>query len=245
MLKNTLVKADSTLQNDLVRVIDDAASTLPDAQANVIRKQVDNLLSKVKAGDVIDGDAAYTIKKQLDRLAKSPDSSLAYSARELRATVFDALNRSLGPQEAAKFAKTREQWGNLRELQRLIPAGAEADISPARLANAKGRLRSDDLRELADIGGQFLKGRVGDSGTAQRAGIMGALMGAGAVEPTSALTSAGLGLTAGRGANALLGSQAARNYMTQGLPMLEQNLVPITNAMLPISGAALPNALRQ
>jgi hypothetical protein len=244
VLKNTLVKADSTLQTDLARVIDDAAATLPDAQANVIRNQVDNLLSKVKAGDVIDGDAAYTIKKQLDRLAKSPDSSLAYAARDLRGTVFDALNRSLGPQESSKFATTREQWGNLRELQRLIPAGAEGDISAARLAQAKGRFRSQDLQELADIAGQFLKAREGNSGTAQRAGIMGALMGAGAVEPTTALASAAGGMTVGRAGNALLSSQFMRNYLTQGMPALE-HAVPVTNALLPAAGAALPNAMRQ
>lgn len=245
VLRGTQVRADADLQNGLSRVIEESNAILPDSSAAVIRKQVDNLLSKVQAGDVIDGNAAYTIKKQLDRLGKSSDSSLAYQARELRSVIFDALDRSLGPQDAAKFAKTREQWGNLRELQKLIPAGAEGDISPARLAQAKGRFRSADLQELADIAGQFLKAREGNSGTAQRAGIMGALMGVGAVEPTTALASAATGLTAGRAANALLGSNAARNYLIEGSPLLERYAVPAANALLPTAGMALPNALRQ
>ena len=103
---------------------------------------------------MIDGDAAYNIKKGLDRLGKSNDSTQAFYARELRSALMDALNRSL-PDGGAAFAKTRRQWANLMELQKMVPAGAEGNLSAARLANARG-VKSQDLGELRDIAGQVV-----------------------------------------------------------------------------------------
>lgn len=207
VLKSTPVTADNAFVDDLIRISKNAQDEMTKDQFGIISKQINNILDKVKAGDVIEADAAYNIKKTLDRLGKSNDSTLAYHAREMRSALMDALNRSL-PDGGSAFAKTRQQWGNLMELEKLIPHGAEGNISAARLGNARN-IRSQDLNELADIAAQFLKGRVGDSGTAQRAGIYG-LLGAGtAIDPVSV----GIGLTAGRGANALLGSTTARNAL--------------------------------
>lgn len=207
VLKSTPVTADNAFVDDLIRISKNAQDEMTKDQFGIISKQINNILDKVKTGDVIDADAAYNIKKTLDRLGKSNDSTLAYHSREMRSALMDALNRSL-PDGGAAFAKTRQQWGNLMELEKLIPHGAEGNISAARLGNVRN-IRSKDLSELADIAAQFLKARVGDSGTAQRAGIYG-LLGAGtAIDPVSV----GLGLTAGRGANALLGSAQVRNAL--------------------------------
>jgi hypothetical protein len=230
VLKSTAVKADSNFIDDLVRVQADARNEMTDAQYGVLKRQVDNVLGKIKDGDLIDADAAYNIKKGLDRIGKSNDTTLAFYAKEMRSALMDALNRSL-PDGGESFAKTRQQYGNLRELEKLVPRGAEADISAARLANARG-IRSKDLSELADIASQFLKGRVGDSGTAQRAGVYG-MWGAGTmIDPVSA----GIGLTAGRVANSALGSNRLTNYMINGAPALQSN---IPNQLLPAAGTAL------
>jgi hypothetical protein len=236
VLSTTPVKADNALMADLTRIQADAASLMTDAQAGVIGKQVNNLLSKVNQAGEIDGQAAYNIKKMLDRLGNSNDTTLAASAREMRDSLLAALNRSLGPQDAAKFATTRQQWGNMRELQKLVPAGAEGDLSAARLAQAKGRIRGDDLSELSDIAGQFLKGRVGDSGTAQRAGVLGGLFAGGAIDPMTALTAGGMGLTVGRGSNALLSSAATRNALMNQSPLI-QSLPNVAETFLPAAGA--------
>lgn len=206
-LKTTPVQADNAFQNDLVRIMTDAQNEMTDAQYSVLGKQVNNILSKVQPGDVIDGDAAYNIKKGLDRLSKSSDSTQAFYARETRNALLDALNRSVSDGGAA-FSKLRQQWANLRELERIVPHGAEGNISAARLGNMRG-IKTSDLGTLADIGAQFLKGRVGDSGTAQRAGIY-SLLGTGSYfNPLSA----GIGITAGRAANSILGSNMLTNAM--------------------------------
>lgn len=231
VLKNTTVNADNAFQDDLARIVGDAQNEMTEQQFGVLTKQINNILNKVKDGDVIPSDAAYNIKKGLDRLSNSNDSTLAHYSRDLRGALLDALNRSL-PDGGEAFAKTRQQWGNLRELSKIVPRGAEGDISPARLANAKN-IRSKDLGELADISAQFLKQRVGDSGTAQRAGVYG-LLGSGAViDPLSV----GVGLTAGRTANAALGS----NRLVQSL--IDRSINPATLNGNGALAAPAPNAL--
>ncbi|GAA0809649.1 lytic transglycosylase domain-containing protein [Cupriavidus gilardii] len=233
VLKNTAVKADTTFQNDLARIVSDAQNELTEDQFGVVAKQVNNILNKVKAGDVIDADAAYNIKKGLDRLSKSNASTLAHYARETRNALMDALNRSL-PDGGRSFAKTRQQWANLMELDRIVPRGAEGDISAARLANSRN-IRSQDLGELADIAGQFLKGRVGDSGTAQRAGVY-SVLGTGALfDPVSV----GTGLTVGRLANAALGSNALTNRL------ISRSVAPLQGGGAALSSQAASNPLLQ
>lgn len=245
-LQGNSVKYDSQFHNKLTQILNVADSELTDQQFGVIAKQVANLQGKVGAGNAIDGQAAYNIKKSLDRLAKSPDTSVGHHAKELRNALFEALDSSLGPQKAKEFAKVRREWGNKAELEKMVPAGAEADISPARLAAARN-LRNDDLKELADVAGQFLKGRVGDSGTAQRAAWMGGLPGAAAAVGSGALDlgtlgllSAG-GLTLGRAASSALSSNRLMQYLQQGSPMIGRLQAP-ANTLLPAAGAlSLPH----
>jgi hypothetical protein len=47
------------------------------------------------------------------------------------------LNRSLGPDEAAAFAKVRQQYGNMLDLEGIAQNGAEGGVSIAKLANMK------------------------------------------------------------------------------------------------------------
>lgn len=203
ILKSTPVKVDAPLQDDLLRIMDEARVQSTDPQYGVLARQVDYLLAKVQSGDTIDGNAAYNIKKGLDRLGKSNDSTIAHFSREIRGALMDALNRSL-PDEGAEFAKVRRQWGNMTEIGKIVGNGAEGDLSPARLANRRD-LRSPELSQLADISAQFLRPRVGDSGSAQRHIYGAGLFGAGTIaDPVST----GLGVTLGRMLNSRLSNQA-------------------------------------
>lgn len=242
-LQNNHVQYTPQFHTRLTQLLNAADSELTDQQFGVIAKQVANLQSKVGAGSAIDGQAAYNIKKSLDRLAKSPDTSISHHAKEVRNALFDALDSSLGPKKAAEFAKVRQQWANKSELEKMIPHGAEADITPARLAAARN-LRSDDLGELADIAGQFLKGRIGDSGTAQRAAWLGGVPGAAAAVGSGAIDAGTLGamslggLTLGRAASGALGSNRLMQYLQQGAPSLTRLEAP-ARAVLPGAGALI------
>lgn len=205
VLQANAVKMTPTFKQALADAETQAVSELGDDAASVIRKQIAQIQTKGVTGE-IDGQTAYNIKKALDRIGNG-NSDAAFYARDLKKKLMDALNESLGPQEAAKFAKVRQQYGNMLALENLAQNGAEGGISAARLANMKN-IGNADLQELADIAAQFMRTRESPHGALQRLVIGGTAASAGGVSslPFLAATSA-----TGRGANAILNSQAAKN----------------------------------
>lgn len=237
ILKAYPVRADQQLVSELDDALQAARNELTDAQFGVMQRQVDQILNKVGPGDTIDAQAAYNIKKGLDRIGRSNDSSLAYHAKELRDTVLSALDRSLPEDVAQQFTQTRGQYANLITIRRLVRAGAEGNVTPAMLGNAKVR---GDLKTVADIGAQFLREPFGNSGTANRmvgAGLVSGLSVGAGFNPLLAAKIAATGGTVGRGTNALLQSPTFVQYQLQGSNAL-RGLVPYTNALLPALGTA-------
>lgn len=238
VLRNNPVKADDTFVNELSDVVQAARGELTDQQFGVIARQADDILSKVGAGDKIDAQAAYNIKKTLDRISKSQDTSLGHHAGELKDVVLSALDRSLPEDVASSFAQTRKQYANLISVRRLVKAGAEGNVTPASLGNVKN-LRGD-LKDVADVGAQFLKEPFGNSGTQNRligASILGGAGVASVVNPAS-LVSIGASLAAGRTANKILQSRIAIKYLLKGSPAA-QKLLSSTRHVLPLAGAAV------
>lgn len=211
VLQNNAVQIDRQFLNDLADVGTTASRELGSDALRPIANQIDEIIAKGANGQ-IDGQAAYNIKRTLDRLGRG-NGPEAFHANELRGALMDALNRSIGPEAAAQFAQTRQQYGAMLSLQKLAKAGAEGEISVARLANMRN-IRNPQMQELADIAAQFVKPREGQHGAAQRAVV-------GAVGATTAGIPGLLGgIAAGRGANMLLNSQAARNLLTRSPTML-------------------------
>lgn len=158
----------------------------------------------------IDGQTAYNIKKTLDRIGQR-NSPEAYYASDLKKSLMGALNRSLAPDDAAAFAKVRQQYGTMLDLKKMAQNGADGDISIARLANMKN-IGNPELQDLADISAQFLKSRESPHGAMQRLmlGGLGAVgAGSGAMSPILL----GGAMAAGRGANSALNSTALRNML--------------------------------
>lgn len=205
------VKFDQQLLQDLASVGNKAESELGADALKPITTKISELIEKGQSG-VIDGQAAYNIKRDLDRIGGSNNPN-AFHAIELKQKLMDALNRSLGPAKASEFAQTRQHYGNMLDLEKLAKNGAEGDISVARLANMRN-INNPQMQELADIAAQFVKPREGAHGAAQRvygAGGAGlAALGAAAGVPggaAAALGAAGL-LAGGRAANSTLKSEA-------------------------------------
>ena len=212
-LRNNSVNVDQQFITELADAANKASRELGSDGASIIGKQVDDIIEKAATGQ-IDGQAAYNIKKTLDRIGQR-NSPEAYYATDLRKALMGALDRSLGPTEAAAFKQTRQQYGNMLDLEKLAQNGAEGGVSIARLANMKN-IGNKDMQELADIAAQFLKPREGAHGSAQRVGI------GGATAAFAGLPALGGMMAGGRAANALLDSNAARNALlskpnTQGL----------------------------
>lgn len=211
-LSTTAVKVDNQLLNDLAGVESLANKELVPQQAQIIKNQINEFMNKMGTSGEVDAQSAYNIKKTLDRLGNSKEPS-AYYARELRNKLIDGLNRSLGPDEAAAFAKVRQQYGNMKTAEKLAPNGAEGEISAGRLANLKN-IRNQDVQDIADIAAQFLKGRENPHGAAQRVAMTlgggGGLAGAHMLAPATLPFIVG-GMAAGRVANTALNSNVLKN----------------------------------
>jgi hypothetical protein len=218
VLSNNVVNVDNQFLSDLASHEQKALNELGPDQAQIIKKQIDQLLDKGANGQ-IDGQAAYNIKKTLDRIGNR-NSPEAYYARDLKKSLMEALNRSLSPDDSKAFAKTRQEYGNMLALEKLAQNGAEGDISIGRLANLKN-IGNKDLQELADIAAQFLKSREGSHGAAQRtvAGAAAAMLGGPATLAA--------GIAGGRGANMLLNSQAGRDFVMPTTNRLANGINPL------------------
>lgn len=243
ILQNNTVKVDPQFMSDLADASNKAQRELGTDGASIIGKQVDDIVSKAGTGE-IDGQAAYNIKKTLDRIG-SRNSPEAYYALDLKKALMGALDRSLGPEEASAFAQTRKQYGNMLDLQKLAQNGADGDVSIARVANLKN-IGNPDLQELADISAQFLKPREGQHGAAQRAFAGMGLAGAGHLVGGLAGGAVGLGgtMVAGRAANAALDSQMARNLLMQGPEAAAPELTQIGNALYRGAPRSVQNGTR-
>lgn len=213
VLKSNTVNVDKQFLTELADVASTASKELGSDALRPIANQVDEIIAK-GANGVIDGQAAYNIKRTLDRLGRGSGPE-AFHALELKRSLMGALDRSLGPEAAAAFATTRKQYGNMLALEKLATNGAEGGISAARLGNMKN-INNPELQELADIAAQFVKQRESAHGAAQRAAVgvaTGFLGGAPGL-------AAGAGI--GRGANTVLNSNALRNVLlNQGSKAIE------------------------
>lgn len=163
-------------------------------------------------------------------------------AGDLKKSLMGALNHSLKPEDAADFAKVRQQYGTMLDLKKMAQNGADGDISIARLANMKN-IGNPELQDLADISAQLLKSRESPHGAMQRLmlGGLGAVgAGSGAMSPVLL----GGAMAAGRGANAALNSTALRNMLLK-TPSKGGGLLSIgaekANRLLPLLAPRLIN----
>lgn len=225
VLKNYSVRVDNQFIDDLIRHEQRAASELETGQASIIKKQIEEILSKASNTGEIDGQAAYNIKKTLDRIGQR-NTPEAFYANDLKRSLMGALDRSLPADVAQGFAKTRQQYGTMLDLQKLAKNGAEGDISIGRLANMKN-IGNRELQDLADISAQFLTTRENPHGALQRLvlGGLATLTGgiAGAPVLAGAIGASGLG----RGINSALNSNLARGLLIDGLPEVPTGLLQI------------------
>lgn len=203
-LRNNTVRVDQQFMADLAEAGNQASRELGSDGAGIISKQIDDILAKATTGE-IDGQAAYNIKKTLDRIGKR-NTPEAYYALDLKQKLMDVLNRSVGEQKAGAFATLRKQYGSMLELEKLAKNGAEGEVSVARVANMK-KIPNPQMQELADIAAQFVKPREGQHGSAQRA-LVGALgFGAGGLPGLLG------GMAVGRAGNMALNSNAAKGLL--------------------------------
>ena len=159
---------------------------LADAQAKAIEgghSNVSGAITRVFDGidpetGKITGQAAYNIKKDLDRYASSADTNQNYVARLARSALMDGVNSSLSGADQQAFSQARGQFANMKKLEGAIATDGSGDISAAKMANILGQKSNrsaslygngpQELVNLAQSGKMVLGDKTGNSGTAAR-----------------------------------------------------------------------------
>ncbi len=224
VLQANTVKMTPAFKAALADAENQATNELGNEAASIIHKQIAQLQTKGASGE-IDGQAAYNIKKALDRIGAG-NSDAAFYARDLKKKLMDALNESLGPTEAAAFGKVRQQYGNMLALENLAQNGAEGGVSVGRLANLKN-INNPDLQELADIAAQFVRSRESPHGAAQRIAVGSTAGLASAASIPGALPAAIGAMGGARAINSALNSNMLKNAAmgVRGQPNALQRLL--------------------
>jgi hypothetical protein len=249
------VKADPSWIGRLAQTHAGALENEKQPVVNIINRILDSVNNP--AGQM-SGQLAYGIKKDLDRMAMSQDTTQAHFARQARSALMDGINGSLSGPDQAAFAQARGQFANMSKIEGAIDKEGTGNISPSRLANILGQKSNRDasiygrgpqeLVDLAQSGKQVLPDKLGNSGTAARllaAAAPGALLGVGTGLATGDWTKAGeygtMAFAAPKAAQLLLNNPAAVNYLSSGIrdPLLRSALTA------PQSNAAVGQLLRQ
>lgn len=223
----------------MVEVGRNAASDMVDAEASVVRKQLEKIFGE--AGDgVMSGKKYQSLRTSLQSVEQgNAGNNIGRVVRELRTALDDAAANSVGPEDAARLAKVRGQWANLRTAEDALKqvGGASGNIKPAALWPLIRKGSTKEMRALAKIGQNVLKDVVPDSGSAQRI-LYQQLFTGGVAAPAAAAADitglAGLGLLAGRTLNSNLASRAlAAGRPTSALAGLAKPLPRV----LPVAAA--------
>lgn len=173
------IKIDDKMVDELVGIEEFARMTYDPKTLTPFRNQVDNILQKLKTGDLIDGEAYQKIRSSAANLGKE-NPSLVGISRRLRETVDAALERSAGKADADALRQARKQYRNLMRIQESVGTTELGDISIPKLAAATSRKaeRSAALLDRGDAelarlsrSANTLRESFPQSGTAPRAAI--------------------------------------------------------------------------
>ena len=262
------------LGRNSVKVTDPFVSTLGQIQQaanDAEKKPVSNLANRIIAAvgedGTIPGQKAWALKKELDLISNTQDTTQNYYARALNSALKDQVNASLSPADQAAFTTARNQFAKLKTIEPAIDRVGGGDISAAKLANTLATKpnrsvsiygRGDtDLVDLAQAGNMLLKDKAPNSGTASRiamqlapALIGGAIGGGEEWWRTGSLGGAGLGAAIGgglgmKGAQLLTNSPGTAGYLARGIgntPIRSILQAPQTNQAVGGALRRLPEA---
>jgi hypothetical protein len=214
-LDEYLTKAPITMDNQFLSELmnhENLANQELLDKSPVIKNYINQILNAVDGNGQIDTKAAYNVKKRLDALSKNPD--VGFHAKQVRSSLMDALDRSLGPEDAAAFSKVRQQYQAMKSVEPMVKSGFEGELSAARLANIKPSNNSQ-IEDLRNVAGQFMRPRESAHSAGQRV-TLGGLAG-GVMAGMGAIPALALSLAGGRGASELLSSEAAKRAALAGI----------------------------
>lgn len=232
--RNTVSFQPQTWQR-LGQIARQAQQDLPPDQAQIVANQIGKFVDAAKANDGVIPGRLYQNVRQTVQKVEGQNQPSKYLVGQVRKTMQDAANQSIGPQDASTLQALNQQFGNLKILDKALgqAQGANYSVTPAnlwRLSNTKFGA-SPEMTQLAQLGQTVLKDPIQNSGTAQRMlayhTLLGGAGGAASVINPATLPSLGGAVALAR----LFNSQLA----ARTLPFAGRNL------LLGMSKAAAPS----
>ena len=240
VFQDILNRNDIALKDTHISKIADVQKAALDESQSSVSNFANRLVGLVREDGTAPGQQVYNIKKDLDRLSSSPDTTLAYHARQLRSTVMDTIHESLSPTDQMAFAEVRGQFRDMKRIEPALDKSGTGEISPSMLANVFSQKANraasiygkgdQGLLELAQAGKQFLGDKTPNSGTTGRLTALGLpLLAGGAAGGASgyngdyegAISKAALGagamIVAPKIGQYIINGSGANRYMTQGI----------------------------
>jgi hypothetical protein len=193
----------------------------PDAE-KIVHNLADKLRSKLDTNTMTIPGSVY---KEVDELMGKVQGFGTQSiwVKELKDIVRKHFDNSIRPADIKAWETARSQWKNLKALTGIVARdGADGDIPPSMLMSAvtnsgagkelMARGARGEIGEIAQIGKEFLKDKIPNSGTIQRGMALGLLGGGGmmaGMSPEEVIALFATGATSGRLANKLINTPAS------------------------------------
>jgi hypothetical protein len=228
--RNTL-RADTQMAQDLGRVLNEYDIVLPSEQKKIVGNLASDLVERIKkGGGTLPGEEYQTLRSRLTKAAnkaQNSDTQFADALRGMRDTLDDAMERSIAPNDAGAWGAARQQYGNLKTIEKAAAAGGENAaaglISPAQLRMATSQGASNrsayargqgEFAELARAGNQIMT-PLPNSGTAQRNLLTGGVAGVGGMTALSNPLMGAAMVAAPAVAGRALWSNAGQQYLSR------------------------------
>lgn len=258
---NNFVPIDSNLMTKLRDVMQEAAASFGPDAASMVNAHVNRLINQSVNG-VIPGRVLQSVDSSLGRAMRVGGEN-SVPLGDLQETLRDALQQNIRPEDVQAWNTARQQWRDLKTIEPLVASSTTGDVPGAQLmgrvtANSSGkgamaRGARGDLGDLAQIGKQFMRDPIPDSGTASRLMTMDALKGVGsvlggalgagtAINPLAGLGTVGSLLAGSRVAQNVLRNQALVGAMLGNNPGAANALLRGLGTSINPTQAAIKNA---
>lgn len=267
-LGGIIAEAESTASDDTIRAVKNIFSRVAEqseSQGGKVAAEVSPILNE--AGEAIvkkaasetpvstklPGSAYSSIDSELGRIIKGGGEKGMY-AKEMQKAIREAMDSSISPADQALWTETRNQYKNLKAVRDIVAKDqGGGNIPPTGLMNALNNTEAGKeamamgsrgtLGELGQIGKQFVRDTVPNSGTPQRLMAMGIIGGGGTLAGYDPATIAGMmagGATTGRLLNKVMSSPKVIEALgKQGITLKELAKMPpskITQILGGLSG---------
>lgn len=188
------ILAGKTLQvspdhlNDLDNIVQNASGSLANDKVAAIQKTIDNIKANISPDGTISGEKIGDIRSTLSQQIKRADPGIKDYLGDVMDKVMD-ISTDGNPEAKQQLTQAKYQYKNLKTLEPLFAKATDGNVSPALLKNrviqnygAKSMATGNagDLGDLVRVG-DLIKGKIGNSGTAQRAASMALLATPGAI----------------------------------------------------------------